>query len=320
MNILVTAIGSMSAESVIKSLQNLKRARVIGCNLYPASWTPASKLVCQFYQVSSGKEEDQYISELLEICKKESINYIIALTDPEIDALSKNFNSFSERGITLCMSSFEAISTARNKLAVYNKFKSNEKIKVIKTWDLQDISYKSNNIPLIAKPKEGRSSEGIYFITTLEALKFYKQHLSKQQYIVQPKINGSNVITVDVIRQPDGNKTVAIAREELLRTASGAGMTVRILPKHQCEELAIEIAHSIKLTGCFNIEFIIDEDTPLLMDINPRFSAGVVFSKMSGYDMASNHLNCYTTGVIENLHKQIKEQIFSRSYIEHEME
>jgi carbamoyl-phosphate synthase large subunit len=35
------------------------------------------------------------------------------------------------------------------------------------------------------------------------------------------------------------------------------------------------------------------------MDINPRFSAGISFSILAGYDMVKNHLNCFMDNEIE---------------------
>lgn len=70
MNILVTAIGSFSADCVIG---NLKKAghRVIGCEIYPSTWHAASKDCDRFYQVPFSTDEDEYVSSLLNICAKE---------------------------------------------------------------------------------------------------------------------------------------------------------------------------------------------------------------------------------------------------------
>jgi carbamoyl-phosphate synthase large subunit len=63
------------------------------------------------------------------------------------------------------------------------------------------------------------------------------------------------------------------------------------------------------------MEFIYDGSDFYLIDINPRFSAGVAFSSMVGYDMVLAHLNCFVG-------KQIlppveyKEQIVAKRYVE----
>lgn len=57
------------------------------------------------------------------------------------------------------------------------------------------------------------------------------------------------------------------------------------------------------------------KETPLLMDINPRFSAGVSFSMLAGYNMVNNHLRCFNNKHIDS-EKEILEKIYTRSYQE----
>lgn len=318
MNILITALGSMSAETVISSLVKIPLVKIIGCNAYPANWTPASRLVNSFYQVISAKNENKYIQDILLICQNNHIKYIIPLTDPEVDVLAKNYDVFKERGITICISNPTSIKVVRDKYKVYRNFLNHEIITPIQSTKLKEVNIALMQFPAILKPRYGRSSEGIHYAKNLFEIQFWQQSLNDDEYIIQPYLKGS-IIVVDVVRQPDGNKCIALAREELVRTSNGAGITVRTLPQHQCEFLATQIAHSLQMIGCFNIEFIIVNDQIFLMDVNPRFSAGVAFSKMSGYDMALNHLNCFITGKIESKIGVRIEKIYTRSYIEYEL-
>lgn len=54
-----------------------------------------------------------------------------------------------------------------------------------------------------------------------------------------------------------------------------------------------EMCGGLGLTGVMNCEFIRTDDALYLMDINPRFSAGVSFSKMAGYDFVMADAACY---------------------------
>ena len=53
------------------------------------------------------------------------------------------------------------------------------------------------------------------------------------------------------------------------------------------------ITEKLSIVGCINIEFIKFEGVYYLMDVNPRFSAGIAFSILAGYDVVKNHLNCF---------------------------
>lgn len=319
MNILITALGSMSAEAVITSLIKIPKVKLVGCNLHPSNWTPASRLVNHFYQISSAKDENNYIQHILSICQNHQIKYIIPLTDPEIDVLAKNYSTFIQKGITLCISNPASIKIARDKYEVYKLFSTYSTIIPIPSAKLEEDTLGFVKFPAILKPRYGRSSEGIQYAQNPSDLKFWQQYFKGCEYIIQPFYKGK-IIVVDVVRQSNGEKCVAIAREELLRTTNGAGITVCTQPKHICESLAIEVAHSLKMIGCFNVEFIATNNQIFLMDINPRFSAGITFSNKSGYDMILNHMNCFINGEIESdIGNNRVEKIYTRGYVEYEL-
>ncbi|MFQ9705363.1 MAG: ATP-grasp domain-containing protein [Enterocloster clostridioformis] len=52
--------------------------------------------------------------------------------------------------------------------------------------------------------------------------------------------------------------------------------------------------------GCVNMEFIEDRDGVYhMLECNPRFSGGVEFSCLAGYDCVTNHLRCFEGKEIE---------------------
>ncbi len=315
MRCLVTAIGSMSAEAVIRGIMRQPGTEVVGCNMYPKEWTAASRLVKHFHLLPSSQDEESYVARLLEVCKNEQISHIIPLTDPEVDVLSANRQRFNEIGVTLCISPQPAIQVARDKLAVYQRFANHPCIHPIPTVDLQDKRHPGFSYPMLSKHRRGRSREKHVLIPDAVTLHFWRTQLAKQDYIVQPHLAG-NVFVVDVVRQPDGRRSVAMTRQELVRTANGAGMTVHMQPEHTCDVLALEAAEILDVCGCVNMEFLVVEGFLMLMDVNPRFSAGVAFSVMAGYDMVSNHLRCFDGSQIAPCSPP-PSNIYARGFIEY---
>ena len=57
-------------------------------------------------------------------------------------------------------------------------------------------------------------------------------------------------------------------------------------------------------------------DEIFLMDVNPRFSAGVAFSLRAGYDMIDNHLRCFTG---ENIlpPPAVADAIYTKGFLEY---
>lgn len=317
MKCLVTAIGSMSAEAVIDRLTLLPGVEVVGCNMHPAAWTPASRLVQHFHQVPSAKEEAAYLARVLKICQDERVSHVIALTDPEVDVLSIHHEQFAALGVVLCMPPRLAVQAARDKLEVYRRFAKHPRVRPITTTDFRQAEFMVFTGPLLAKPRCGRSSEGHVRIPDAAALQFWCERLAGQDYVVQPHHAGE-VMVVDVVRHPCG-RMVAMTRQELLRTTNGAGMTVHMQPGHICDALAQEVADDLGVYGCINVEFLVVNGTPLLMDINPRFSAGVAFSIMAGYDMVANHMRCFSGTNLEPCSAP-PNAVYTRGFVQHSLQ
>ncbi|MDB9538589.1 ATP-grasp domain-containing protein [Anabaenopsis arnoldii] len=310
MNIAVTAIGSMSSEAVIKSLRKNSNHRIIGFDIYPQEWIVTSKLVDSFYQVPLAKNKE-YIEYILEICHSNKVDFVIPLTDPEIDVLCMQIQHFRNKGITICCPYPHSTQIARDKFNLFNFFKQNSEILVIPTFEsVDDIDInKYNNI--IAKPRKGRSSEGLIKSSN-------KKHLQNaidqpQDYIFQPCIDGS-YITVDTIRDKFKNQ-VSIFRKELLRTVNGAGVVIELFKDDKLNYIVNQITESLDIIGCVNVEFILFQGRYFLMDINPRFSAGISFSIIAGYDFVGNHLKCFQ-GLPIAQEIAYKQQIISKRYVD----
>ncbi len=117
------------------------------------------------------------------------------------------------------------------------------------------------------------------------------------------------------MRNANTGEIVAIGREELLRTKNGAGLTVKIIDDKTLIKKVHYIAEKLEANGCINVEFIKHSGEYYLIDINPRFSAGVAFSAMAGYDMVSNHLRCFTEQNIDSF-IQAEEKILTKKFQE----
>lgn len=307
-SILITAIGSFSAEAVIDSLKNLNN-KVIGCDIYPKEWHYLVRKLDSFYQVPLAIKEKVYLNKIIEICKIEKVDLIFPLTDIEVDIYNKNRGIFKEIGIEVCIQNEDALEIARNKFKLYGKFLNSE-IKVIPTYLCKEIE-KLKNFPYIAKPKNGRSSEGLLKI---RQKRDFQQIENSDNYIIQDYLEG-NIIVVDYIRNSKTGQDFSVIRKELIRTKNGAGITVEIFENERISKISSYIGKELNINGCICMEFIENNGEYYIMDINPRFSAGTAFTQKAGYDIVKNHLNCFLNKGID-LPIKIKNNIMTKKYIE----
>lgn len=294
MNVLVTAIGSMSAQAVIKSLREIIGGKINGCDIYHEKWLPSRRLVDGFRTVPHPVEMNHYISFLLDLCREWHINFLVPLTDPEVDILSEFRDDFEAQGINIAISPKWCIRTVRDKQVLFERLAGFVEVKTIPTYELKTCTESDElTFPAIAKPRKGRSSEGLFRILSRHDVDLLLNNPAYQDHIVQPLIPGI-VTTVDVVRDPATDSVVCVAREELIRTLNGAGLSVRIIQDIPLTRLVEFLVRTLDVRGAVNIEFIVNQTGAYLMDFNPRFSAGVAFSIMAGYDMVKNHMRCFT--------------------------
>ena len=290
--ILVTSIGSMSARCVIRQLRKLSPTRLVGCDLHPASWLASSVEVDAFHQIRPSSDVPAYLQDIQRICAQERISHLIALTDPEVDILSACRNDWAaHQGLVICTPDAATVETVRDKLALAQMLNQTA-VETIPTMAPDSLVSATPALPLLFKPRRGRSSQGQFIARTGTDLAYALKAIDSSNYVVQPLLEGK-IIVADVVRHADTGATAVACREELIRTSTGAGMTVRTVENASLTALATEVAQRTGVNGCVNVEFLQIEGRYLLMDVNPRFSAGVAFSVLAGYDMVQAHWGCF---------------------------
>lgn len=291
MNVLLTAIGSMSALCVINKLHEVGH-RVIGCDIYPKDWHYEAT-ICDCFAQSPYANSNDYIPFLINLAKKENVKYIFPLTDLEIDVINEHRDLFDKEDLIVCISPLETLRVVRNKYALFKAFENDFKVLSIPTFtaidDLNKLPF-----PCVAKPKSGRSSEGLYYLQNSKQL---SNITDIANYLFQERIQG-NVCCVDYVREPKTGVNFCVSREELLRTKNGAGTTVHIFRDDSLVSLVRHIGEKLGIRGVVNMEFIKNHRGYYLIDINPRFSAGIAFSCKTGYDFINAHLSCFSDSSI----------------------
>lgn len=285
---LLTAVGSASASSVVAQLKALGH-RVIGCDIYPQAWNIASNEADVFFQAVPATDRDAYIRQMEEAVQREHVNFLVPLTDIEVDVLCSEKARFAALDCTVCTPDEPAVRLCRNKLDMAQALDMSGVCRTIPTASPYDREPLEGEFPIMLKPVSGRSSQAQVIARNIG--QYRAALISRADYIAQPFIEG-DVFTVDVARDLYGN-VQAVCRQELLRTVNGLGTTVRILPGHPLEETCAAIAAQAGIVGAVNMEFIGREGEYHFLEVNPRFSGGVGFSIAAGVDFAALEILCH---------------------------
>lgn len=313
---LITSTGSVAADISIKSLRRMG-FRIIGCNIYPKEWIVESCEVDSFYQISPVADADQYLNDIKEICLCEKIDFLLPMIDYEIDLLNTHRNWFEVNKIVLCMSPQKSLDIIRDKkkLADFITAKCYD-TQSIPTLMLKDVGKIEWDFPIVCKPFNGRSSQGLKYIHDNQEWLDFLNLANKDRYIVQPYIEGPRIV-VEIVRQKNPHKVVAMTRRELISTQHGCSLTVLVYQDTRLEESAKKLADALDIIGDVNFEYILDQNGKYhFIECNPRFSAGCEFSCIGGYDCVENHIKCFMGMEIEDYHFK-HNMIIARKYEEY---
>lgn len=320
--VLVTAIGSFSADVVIKTFRR-EGFRVLGCDIYPAQWVVNSQDVEMFFKVPYTTNIEDYVKSISAICGEQQVDYLVPLTDVEVDVLTGLRPS--EILAKVCISNPNAIALCRDKYRMEQFLKPLHICRTIPGMRLSEVKAEEVTYPVVVKPCNGRSSQGLFVVENqVRMSRLMEEHVQEaDNYLVQPKISGS-VVTVDVVRDQKRGTICCLPRRELLRTVNGAGTSVYVFRNEELERQCEAIAEAIGIEGCVNMEFVETDETAdsrgrwYFLECNPRFSGGVSFSCMAGYDMVMNHLRCFEGEGIQKI-GNVKPQYIARRYQEYKM-
>ena len=155
---LLTAVGSASASSVIAQLHKLGH-RVIGCDIYPQAWNAASNEVDVFFQAVFATNHEAYIRQMEEAVAREHVDFLIPLTDIEVDVLCAEKARFAALGCNVCTPDEPAVRLCRNKLDMAAALDMTGVCRTIPTASPYGREPLESEFPIMLKPVNGRSSQ-----------------------------------------------------------------------------------------------------------------------------------------------------------------
>lgn len=265
----------------------------IGADAFKTS--PAAYILDRVYEVPL-KIDDAYTNEVIEICKKEEIEFVIPLLDPELPFFSKAVEDFEKIGVKVWVPSYEVVQLANDKYLTYNRFKDLS-VNLPQTWLLKDYLEKNviaRHDKLILKPSAGSASKGIYKVKPSDVKKISEtENLDIEKYLVQQCIDFDFEVTADLYGDGEGN-IVEYCQRKRISTRGGEvekGVTVN-LP--EITGLIKKIVSELKILGVINIQAMMKDDEVYLGEINPRFGGGYPLAHKAGANLVQ-HIKNYMT-------------------------
>jgi carbamoyl-phosphate synthase large subunit len=280
-NVIVTAASRRVA--LVRALQGAlarlsPRGRVIATDVDPFS--PAVHVADAAHAVPRS-DDPAYVDALLDVCAAHDVGLLIPTIDDELETVAAAAPRFAAAGVVVTAPHVETARICRDKRRTAAHLQAHG-IGVAETWTPEEIRAGDVVLPLFIKPRRGRGSVGAHPVLTREHLRFFLGYVADP--VVQEYLDGPE-FTIDLFCDLEGRPISAVPRERLV-IRSGVTDRGRTVRDTALMDLACRCAEVLQFRGAVNVQCRVVDGTPIIFEINPRFSGGIQLTIAAGADFA----------------------------------
>lgn len=289
MNILITSAGTRD-----KLVEYFKRefkgiGNVVATDL--SDLAPAIYEADKFYLVPR-INDPKYVDELLKICKKEKIDCLFALIDPELSIIAKNAEKFKKNGVTPLISNYDAVELAFDKYKMYKYLSSNgfkcAKSYIDKNEFYKDLEEGKISFPVFVKPYKGSASININKVNSKEEVDTLFDVYD--DLLIQEFLDGQE-IGADVYVDPISKKVVSIFTKEKIKMRAGETDKARSFKDQKLFNLIVDLVEKIGYEYMIDMDIFRINGEYYISEINPRFGGGYPHAYESGVNFPKLIIN-----------------------------
>ena len=258
-----------------------KGDRIIAADL--SNLAPALYVADTYYLVPR-IDDPAYLDKILDICRKEKINAVTTLIDPEIELLAKNRARFEEIGVEVLAPYTETAELCFDKFKMY-QYLTAHGVPTTETWGdytsaMEAVESGSLVFPVFVKPRTGSGSVGARKVQDAETLKALCD--ADSSLIVQRLMQGD--LDADVYIDTISHKAVsAFSKRKLETKIGGASKTISFKDENLFEFIR-RITELLKFNGPVDMDFFYQDGTYYLSEVNPRFGGAYLHAYGAGVD------------------------------------
>lgn len=260
---------------------------------------PAVYEADKFYLVPRINHPD-YLSIILDICKKEEIAGVLSLIDPELSLLAKHKDDFAAVGTTVIVSPYELVETCFNK---YRMFQLLTKMGIptgICYMD-KEVFYGDKeegkiHYPVFVKPVTGSASMHINKVSSDEELEVLFRLY--QDLMIQEFMNGQEYGADVYIDMITGKVSTIFLKKKIRMRAGETDKSVSV-KNDELFALIRNFAESCGFRGIIDIDIFEIDGKFYISEVNPRFGGGYPHAYACGVNVPKL--------IFQNLSHQITE-------------
>ncbi len=260
------------------------RGRVIATDMSPNA--PALYEADAFYLVP-GITEPGYIDRVLEICRKEQIQGVFSLIDPELSLLAEHEQSFRQIGTTVIGSSYELCERTLDKWQMYLWLKEHGYAcagsYVDKEAFYRDVEKGKISYPVFVKPVRGSASIPITRAEDRETVEFLFSH--GEGLLIQEYLRGQEIGADCYIDMISGETVSVFTKKKLVMRAGETDKGISFQDPVLFELIERFVKES-GFRGQIDIDIFECDGVYYISEVNPRFGGGYPHA----YEAGVNHM------------------------------
>lgn len=258
-----------------------------------------------------------YIDIILDICKKEQINGVLSLIDPELSLLAGNEDKFKAIGTMIIGSSYDLCEMALDKMQMYRWLCSHgyncarswmDKDEFYKAVDAGEVSY-----PVFVKPYRGSASISISKAEDKETVDLLFAH--EDDLMIQEFLDGQE-IGADVYTDMISGEVVSIFTKKKIKMRAGETDKAVSFKDPALFDLIEKFVLEAGYKGQIDIDIFEINGRYYISEVNPRFGGGYPHAYESGVDHMKLILNNLNRDVNEKNIGAYEEGIYMMKYSE----
>lgn len=289
MNILILSAGTRNkvVQYFKKTVGNQGRIIATDCsNLAPAVYEADA-----FYLVPRITAPD-YLDQVLAICKKEKIDGVFSLIDPELSLLAKEKEKFLQIGTTPIISPYELVETCFDKYKMFELLQNMNIPTGMCYLDKQtfyaDKERGKIQYPVFVKPVKGSASLNINKVTSDAELEVLFS--SYDDLMIQEYMNGQEYGADVYIDMISGKCTSVFIKKKIKMRAGETDKSVSVkIPA--LFEMIQKFVEKCGFCGMIDIDIFEIGGTFYVSEVNPRFGGGYPHAYECGVDMPQQVIN-----------------------------
>lgn len=283
MNILILSAGTRN-----KVVQYFKRevgesGRVVATDC--SNLAPAVYDADRFYLVPRITAPG-YLDYILDICKKEKIDGVFSLIDPELSLLAKERERFLEIGTTPIISPYELVETCFDKYRMYRML-TDMKIPTGKCYVEKEAFYEAKakgeiSYPVFVKPVKGSASININQVNSDEEIELLFRLYD--DLMIQEYMNGQEYGADVYVDMKSGKCTSVFVKKKIKMRAGETDKSVSVKEPKLFAMLQF-FAEKCGFVGMIDIDIFLIDGIYYISEVNPRFGGGYPHAYACGVNM-----------------------------------